>query len=66
MYSTEDEQDPAIKKLQGISKIHYEDPQETSPLHKESTRPAKNHPAACCTYILTSGVRKGKQCRFKV
>ena len=46
MYSTEDEQEPAIKKLQ-----------------KGSTIP--KFAAACCTHILTSGVRKGKQCRFK-
>ena len=77
MYSTEDEQGPAVKKLQKASKIpghpSDEDPQETSsgPVHKELAEPAKKLPAAgrtpatSCTHILTSGVRKGKQCRFK-
>ena len=71
MYSTEDEQEPAVKKLQKASKIPGrsgdEDPQETSPgpVHKESARPAEKLPAASCTHILISGVRKGKQCRFK-
>ena len=48
-------------------------PQKTSPgpLHKEPTKPAKKLSAASrnlvtsCTYILTSGIRKGKQCRLK-
>ena len=48
-----------------------EDPQETHPAHKELAKPAKKLPTAShtmatsCTYILTSGIRKGKQCRFK-
>ena len=48
-------------------------PQKTSPgpLHRELTKPAKKLSAASrnlvtsCTYILTSGIRKGKQCRLK-
>ena len=41
------------------------------PVDKESTQPVKTPPAASrtpvtsCTYILTSGVRKGKQCKLK-
>ena len=92
MYSAEDEQEPALKKLQKTSKIlmfvdtdpgaEYEqgptikqpqkalkisgdeDPQETSPA---LVKPAKipNFAAASWTYILTKGIRKGKQCRFR-
>ena len=48
--------------------------QKTSPgpVDKEPTQLAKTPPAASrtpvtfCTYILTSGVRKGKQCKLKV
>ena len=67
MYSTEDEEEPAVKKLQKASKIHDEGPQETSPgqAQKESSKAAKMLPAASCTHILTSGVGKSKQCRFK-
>ena len=36
-----------------------EDPQETSPAK------IPKFAAASCTYILTKGVRKGKQCRFR-
>ena len=47
--------------------------QKTSPgpVDKEPTQPVKTPPAAShtsvtsCTYILTSGVRKGKQCKLK-
>ena len=46
MYSTEGEQEPAVKKLQKGLKI-------------------PKFAAASCTCIVTSGVRKGKQCRFK-
>ena len=46
MYSTQEEQEPAVKKLQKGLKI-------------------PKFAAASCTHILTSGVRKGKQCRFK-
>ena len=65
MYSTEDEEEPAVKKLQKASKIHDEGPQETSPgeAHKESSKAAKMLSAASCTLILTSGV--GKQYIFK-
>ena len=63
--SAEDEQKPVVKKLQKASKIHDEDPQEISPVHKESARPAKKLPAASCTHILTSGISKGNQCWFK-
>ena len=42
-------------------------PQKTFPgsIHKELTKPIKKIPAASCTHILTSGIRKGKQCRLK-
>ena len=75
--STEDEQEPTVKQPQKAPKIPGhpgdEDHQETfpGPVHKETAKPAKKLPAASCTpatsctYILTSGVRKGKQCRFK-
>ena len=74
---TEDEQEPTVKQSQKAPKIPGrpgdEDPQETSPglVNKESAKPAKKLPAASCTpatsctYILMSGIRKGKQCRFK-
>ena len=80
--STEDEQELIVKQPQKAPKIPGlidtapgdEDPQETSsgPVHKELAKPVKKlsaascTPATSCTYILTSGVRKGKQCRFKV
>ena len=60
MYSTEDEQEPIIKQPQKASKIpDNESPQETSLV------PVKPKFAAGCTYILTKGIRKGKQCRFR-
>ena len=48
-------------------------PQKASlvPVNKEPTQPAKDHfaasrtPVTSCTYILTYGVRKGKQRKFK-
>ena len=46
MYSTEEEQEPAVRKFEKGLKI-------------------PKFAAASCTYILTSGIRKGKQCRFK-
>ena len=60
MYSTEDEQEPVVKKLQKAD----EDSQETSPA---LFKPAKilKFASANCAYILTKGVRKGKQCRFR-
>ena len=63
MYSTEDEQEPTVKQPQEASKIS--DPQEASPA---LVKPVKipNFPAASCPYIFTKGVRKGKQCRFRV
>ena len=71
MYCTEDEQEPAIKKLQKTSKIPKfvdtdpvdESRQETSP--GEPTKKPHATSASSSTHILTSGVRKGKQCRFK-
>ena len=80
MYSTEDEQEPVIKQPQKVSKIPKfvdkgtEDEQETTIKQPQKadedlqeTSPAKtpNFAAAGCTYILTKGVRKGKQCRFR-
>ena len=71
---TEDEKEPAIKQPQKASKISGgsddESPQETSPrpAHKEPTkklRATSRTPSTSCTHILTSGIRKGKQCRFK-
>ena len=65
IYSTEDEQEPVVKQPQKVSKISTdEDPQETSPA---LVKPAKipNFVAASCTYILTKGERKGKQCRLR-
>ena len=51
---TEDEQEPTVKQSQKAD----EDPQETSPAK------IPNFATASCTYILTKGVRKGKQCKF--
>ena len=60
MYNTEGKQEPVVKQLQKSSKIPGdEDPQETS------SAKIPNFAAASCTYILTKGVRKGKQCRFR-
>ena len=60
MYSTEDEQEPTVKQPQKTSKISGdEDPQETSPAK------IPNFAAASCTHILTKGVKKSKQCRFR-
>ena len=67
MYSTEDEQEPAIKKLQKASKIPKfvdmspddEDPQETFP-----GKPTKKLPVTSCTHIMTYSIRRGKQCRL--
>ena len=61
---------PAVKHPQKASKTSGaddEDPQKTSPgpVHKEPAKPAKNLLAASCSYILTSGIRKGKQSRLK-
>ena len=63
MYSTEDKQEPTVKQPQEASKIS--DPQEASPA---LVKPVKipNFPAASCACIFTKGVRKGKQCRFRV
>ena len=70
---SDDEQElllPAVKHPQKASKTSGaddEDPQKTSPgpVHKEPAKPAKNLLAASCSYILTSGIRKGKQSRLK-
>ena len=76
---TKDEQEPALKQPQKAPKPPKlvdtspddEDPQKTSSVHKELAKTAKKLPAAgrtlvtSCTYILTSGVRKSKQCRLK-
>ena len=53
-YSTEDEQEPVVKQ-----------PQKPSPA---LVKPAKipNFAAASCAYIITKGVRKGKQCKFRL
>ena len=60
MCGTEDEQGPVVKQPQKALKIPDDEiPQETSPV------PSKPKFAAGCTYILTKGVRKGKQCRFR-
>ena len=72
---------PAVKQSQKESKTPElvdtgsgnKDPKKTSPepVHKEPAKPAKKLPVAgrtlvtSCTYILTSGVRKGNQCRLK-
>ena len=65
MYSTEDEQEPVIKQPQKASKIPGdESPQETSPVPAKPAKTPK-FAAASCTYILTKGARKGKQCRFR-
>ena len=61
---------PAVKHPQRASKTsgaENEDHQKTSPglVFKELTKPAKNLLATSCTYILTSGIRNGKQCRLK-
>ena len=58
---------PAVKNTQKAPKLRDEDPQNTCPgsMHKELAKPAKKLPAACCTHILTSGVRKSKQWRLK-
>ena len=70
MYSTEDEQEPAIKKPQKASKIpggsDDESPQET-PLGESTKKPPATscNPVASCIHILTSGVRKGEQCRVR-
>ena len=79
--STEDEQGPTVKQPQKVSKNlrltdtgpDDKDAHETSPgpVHKEPVKPAKRllaancTSAASCTHILTSSVRKGKQCRLK-
>ena len=79
--SIEDEQGPTVKQPQKASKAlelidtgpDDKDLQETSPgsVQKEPAKPAKRlpaancTPAASCTHILASGIRKGKQCRFK-
>ena len=52
---TENEQEPTIKQPQKAN----EDPQKASPAK------IPNFAAAGCTFILTKGVRKGKQCRFR-
>ena len=72
MDSIEEEQEPTVKHPQEVSKIPKfvdtdpddENPQETS---SASVKPTKipNFAPATCTYILTKGVRKGKQCRFR-
>ena len=60
MYSTEDEQEPVVKNSQKASKIPDDkDPEETSPAK------IPKFVATSCTYILTKGVRKGKQCKFR-
>ena len=61
---------PVVKRPQKPPKTSgndNRDHQKTSPglVHKEPTKKANNVPAASCTYILTSGVRKGKQYRLK-
>ena len=73
MYNTEDEQEPTVKQPQKASKIPRfvdiglgtEDEQE----HQKSSDPSPakipNFAAASCTYILTKGIRKGEQCRFR-
>ena len=64
MYSTEEEQEPIVKQPQKASKIPGdESPQETSPVPVKLAKTSKF--AAGCTFILTKGVRKGKQCRFR-
>ena len=81
MYSSEDEQEPAIKKLQKASKIsnYLSTEDEQGPTAKQpqkspkilgspaSVKPAKipKFVTAGCTHILTSGIRKAKQCRFR-
>ena len=83
MYSTEDEQEPAVKKLQKESKISkysstkdkqgptVKNPQKTSKVpddeDSQETLPAKipKFADASYAYILTKGVRKGKQSRFR-
>ena len=59
---------PVVKHPQKTPKTPHEDPQKTSPglMHKESTKPAKKIPVASCTHILTSDIRKDKQCRQEV
>ena len=58
---------PAVKNPQKTPKTRDEDHQNTSPgsIHKEPAIPAKKLPAASCTHILTSGIRKGKHCWLK-
>ena len=60
---SDDEQEPTVKQPQKVPKIS--DPQEAS---LASFKPAKipNFAVASCAYVLTEGVRKGKQCRFRV
>ena len=81
MYSTEDEQEPSVKKTQKVPKTpEYSDneqgpaiknPQKVSKIpdnqDPQETSPGKvpKFAAASCIYILTKGVRKGKQCRFR-
>ena len=92
MYSTEDEQVPAVKKLQKILEIpkfidtgpgaeYEQEPQKGSktsgcpdnetPQETSLGEPTKKPPvtgrtsAASCIHVLMSGIRKGKQCRFK-
>ena len=73
MYSTEDEQEPAVKKLQKASKIpkfvdtgsSAEDEQEPAIKKLQKASKIPKFAAAGCTHILTSGIRKGKQCGFK-
>ena len=85
MYSTEDEQEPVVKRPQKASKIPKfvdagteneqettvkqpekadDDPQETSPPSVKTVK-IPNFAAASCTYILTKGARKCKQCRMR-
>ena len=60
---SDDEQEPTPKQPQRASKVS--DPQKASPA---LVKPAKipNFAAASCAFILTKGVRKGNQCRFRV
>ena len=66
----EDEQGPTVKKPQKASKIPGGSDDESSqktPLWEPTKKPPAigRTPAVSSTHILTSGVRKGKQCRVR-
>ena len=74
MYSTEDEQEPSFgtdsdnekePAVKCIVMYSTEDEQEPVVKKLQKTSQIPMLAAASCTHILTSGVRKGNQCRFR-